>query len=646
LADFGYKASLSELTDATPALFTPKLIPRKGCIAMELTVRKGRDVFVPPGAYRELEARLRRRTAELAEVPAVVLSCFDTSTRLLPFVLYDKLIFPAGARVIAGALYQAGFTRTRAVFQLWNPFFRPSQARLDGRPIQMLLLSSMEMHAERAYDAIRDAHQMGEDRPLIIVGGPKAVYQPSHFWKHPGKTSQAPPDVAVTGEAFVLLDLLNVLVQFRGRGETMRTAFERARREGALEGIPGLVYLAPEATAQEPVLVDTGLQRLVQHLDELPHEVAGLSVMEPPHKGAGLSAQPIPDSLVRRHAYIVSLLVTQGCKFNCPYCPIPALNQKTWRFRSPEGLVQEIRAIQERFGIQWYFGTDDNFFNRRETAEEIMTAMARARVSGKPFRRRVRWSTEATQFDTYKNRDLLPLAYHAGLYGIWFGIEDLTAELINKGQKPEVTIELFRLLHRYRISPMAMIMFHEGQPFYTRGSLYGLANQVDFLRRAGAISIQCTVHNPAVGSRELETTYRSGRVMKTLGSYVIPESKYDANHVTVAGADKPWLKQLKLLGGYAAFYNPLNLIRALRKDGTTLRRRRIGWQFVGQFALLWTAWKVLPYLLRLFRPIQYHQEPPALTTLPVRLPKDAFSRLPSDTPLVQIGRRDRQEQAA
>jgi hypothetical protein len=106
------------------------------------------------------------------------------------------------------------------------------------------------------------------------------------------------------------------------------------------------------------------------------------------------------------------------------------------------------------------------------------------------------------------------------------------------------------------------------------------------------------------------------------------------------------LRQLKLLGGYAAFYNPLNLLRALRKDGTTLRRRRIGWQFGGQLAVLWTAWKVLPYFLRLFRPIQYFKEPPALATLPVRLPKKAFSRLPADTPLVQIGRRDRKEQAA
>jgi len=77
---------------------------------MELNIRKGNDKFVPAGAYRALEARLRERSAELAEVPTAVLACFDRSTRLLPFVLYDTMIFPSGARNVAGALYQAGFT--------------------------------------------------------------------------------------------------------------------------------------------------------------------------------------------------------------------------------------------------------------------------------------------------------------------------------------------------------------------------------------------------------------------------------------------------------------------------------------------------------------------------------------------------------
>ena len=134
---------------------------------MELTVRKGNDRFVPAGAYRALEARLRQRSEQLAEIPAVVLSAFDRGTRLLPFVLYDSRIFPAGARSIAGALYQAGFQRTRAVFQLWNPNFRPSQARIDGRPVELLLISSMQMHVSKAYAAIR--------RPLTFLAWSSSV---------------------------------------------------------------------------------------------------------------------------------------------------------------------------------------------------------------------------------------------------------------------------------------------------------------------------------------------------------------------------------------------------------------------------------------------------------------------------------------
>src|SRR5262245_46964823 len=181
---------------------------------MELLYRRGSDVFVPPGSYLELEANLRQHAAELAEMPAVVLSCFDRSTRLMPFILYDRLLFPAGARAVAGALYQSGFTRTRAVFQLWNPNFRPSRAQIDGKPLQLFLVSTMQMHAAKAFDAVRDAWKLGDARPLIIAGGPKAFHEPYHFW--PLVTPQGPvgPDVAVTGEVYVLLDLLNLLVEF------------------------------------------------------------------------------------------------------------------------------------------------------------------------------------------------------------------------------------------------------------------------------------------------------------------------------------------------------------------------------------------------------------------------------------------------
>ena len=40
------------------------------------------------------------------------------------------------------------------------------------------MVSAMQIHRVPAYRLIRDAWQLGDDRPLILAGGPKAVYEP------------------------------------------------------------------------------------------------------------------------------------------------------------------------------------------------------------------------------------------------------------------------------------------------------------------------------------------------------------------------------------------------------------------------------------------------------------------------------------
>lgn len=595
---------------------------------MELAGRHGGERFVPRGAYRALEGRVRARSDGAS---AVVLSCFDRRTRMLPFLFYDARMFPAGAALIGAALAQSGF-QTRTVYQLWNPRFRPSRARIEGRPPQMLLLSSMQIHAQPAYAAIREAHGAGEARPLIIAGGPKALFEPYDYWTKGPDGTDAAPDVVVSGEAYVLLELLDIVLAHRGGGESMRAAFERARQAGALEAVPGLVYLAPGSTVRAPVLVDTGVQRLVEDFDELPIEPLGLTLLEPPHRGEGLSARPIPAERLKRYLFVVSLLMTQGCKLSCGYCPIPAMHQKTWRQRSPPAVAEAMRAVFERFGIKYFFGADDNFFNRRDTAEELLGHLAASTTRGRPLAEKVRFATEATQADTYKNRDLLPLARAAGMNSIWFGIEDLTATLVNKGQRPERTQELFRLMHQHKICPMAMLMFHDGQPFYRRGSLYGLANQVVFLRRAGAITMQCTVHTPAIGSREYEAAFETGRVIARIGNYRVRESDIDGNHVVVAGATAPWKRQLQLWAGYALFYNPLNLLRALARDGAPLRRRRIGFQLFGLAATAVSAPRMLRHALRLLcGRLRFHDGAPRGAAVQVRHADSALPRYPIAT---------------
>jgi len=555
---------------------------------MELPKRPLGDEYTRPGYSRELSQRLAANPL-MCELTAQIFYAFDMRTRLLPFLFADSRILPAGPRAVADALDAAGLTKSRIVFQLWSPNVKPSKSLMDGRPPDIVMVSSMQIHAGRAYDLVADAHRIPESqRPLILTGGPKSIYEPWDYFAF-GEDGEINADVSVTGESFVLLQLLERLLEFKGERQSLRQAFIRARDDKALEDIPGLVYRVDPPGGKEAHLVDTGIQRLVQDLDELPMPLAAFSKVEPPHRRETLSDRPIPTEKMHKHVRIASLIMTKGCKFRCSYCPIPAYNQNTFRSKSPERLGDEMTQLYQKLGFRTYFGTDDNFLNRRETFEPTFEHLAGRRIASRRFNVCVRWGTEATIHDAYKNMDILPLARQAGLRGLWFGVEDLTATVIKKGQAGDKTEEVFAEMLKAGICPMPMLMHHDGQPLYTRGNLYGIVNQVRHLRKIGAVSVQITALTPAVGTNFFDKEYEEGRVFKTVGGQRVDEAAFDGNHIVATGEERPWRKQLNLIGAYGAFYNPWSLLTALFRPKRRLAGADIGMQCIGMTALAKTA---------------------------------------------------------
>jgi radical SAM superfamily enzyme YgiQ (UPF0313 family) len=551
---------------------------------MELPSRPKHDRYTPAGRYNELERHLRGNPAA-ADIPTLVCYAFDYRTRLGPFLSADTRLLTAGPRAVAAALHEAGFTKTRIVLRQWNRNFRVSEARFDGEIPQMLMVSSMQIHSASAYEMIADAHKLGEDRPFILAGGAKAIYEPWDFFGVDGEGKYS-ADVAVTGEEFVILELLDRIMESRANGEHIRKTFHRLRRSGLLDDIPGLVFREGDEKAPLGRLINTGIQRMVQDLDELPHPITSLGLLEPPHRRRTLSAQPLRIDKIHRFAGMISLVTTHGCKFHCPYCPIPAYNQFTFRYKGPDRLREEIQLLAERTGIHAFFGTDDNFFNNRETVEDIFTAMSKGTVHGKPFRDQIFFGTEATEFDVFKNQDLLPVCREGGLRAIWFGIEDMTAELVKKGQSPEKTKKLFELLNGYGICPMPMMMHHDGQPLASRGNLYGLLNQVNFLRKSGSVSVQVTILIPSVGSKGYEEPYKKGMVIAQAGKHKLEDYHYDGNHLIATEDPRPWRKQLNLFLAYGSFYNPLNFLRAIARWKDPLWSYRVLYQVYGMVGLV------------------------------------------------------------
>src|SRR2546429_6584864 len=178
---------------------------------MELPRRARGDELLKSGELRALRQRLRR-IAPAHDLVSVIACAFDHRTRMLPFIYADTHMAPAGVRAIGSAMADSGFTTTRIVLQQWNKRFRPSLMRLDGRVPDLFMVSSMGLHSQRCMELIRDARTIDPNsRPLIIAGGPHAVYQPYElFSADPNDPTSA--DVAVTGEEYVLLQLLEVLL--------------------------------------------------------------------------------------------------------------------------------------------------------------------------------------------------------------------------------------------------------------------------------------------------------------------------------------------------------------------------------------------------------------------------------------------------
>ena len=568
---------------------------------MELPRRARDDVYLPDGELRR-RVRALQQLKHAHDLRIGLVYAFDFRTRMLPFWYADKRMAPCSVRLLADVLHEAGFTNLRIVLQQWSPRVLPSRMQLNGKPLDILLVSAMQVHAEPAYELVRDAHQMADSRPLILAGGPKAIYEPTDFFEI-GPEPGIGADCVVTGEAFVLLDLLHEIMVDRQANQTARDVFEQARLAGKLSSVPGLVYLSPDAPTCEPIAVNTGVQRLLRDLDEYPLPDAGYRMLEPPHRRRTLSAQPCAPRRVGRLSPIASVVATQGCRFNCPYCPIPAVNQRTWRHKSPQRFAAEIKHLYESFGISAFFGTDDNFFNSRESLESLMGELGRTTTAGVPLGRRIRFYTEGTQADVFKNRDLLPVCRKAGLRGIWFGIEDLTGQLVKKGQSAERTRQLFAMLSRIGIQSHAMMIHSDAQPLRSApGDLAGLLNQARYVFEQGAVSYQCTYLGPAIGTRNLEPALTSGGVYRQVGGKAVPNAFQDGNHVVASHHPRPWQQQLNLLRAYVSFYNPINTVRTLlgiRSDSVS--PKQFMHQFIGQIGLLLTIPRMLAWAWRLKR---------------------------------------------
>ncbi len=160
-------------------------------------------------------------------------------------------------------------------------------------------------------------------------------------------------------------------------------------------------------------VVDGGERELIPDLDELPFPARHLF---------DLPKYPLyaPDGEM-----MVTVLTSRGCPYKCSFC-FKGIVGRTYRQRSPENIVAELRHLIDTYGVRNFYFMDDLFTINVKRLEVILDYFIAQNLD-------VRWRCLA-RVDRV-TPELLKKMYKAGCRQIHFGIESGNPEILKKTAK-------------------------------------------------------------------------------------------------------------------------------------------------------------------------------------------------------------------
>ncbi len=215
-------------------------------------------------------------------------------------------------------------------------------------------------------------------------------------------------------EAFHLTEGLDYIV--RGEPEfTFRELAEALKGKGSISSILGVSYQGNGGIVHNP---DRGFP---DKLDELPFPAWHL--INPIHYRLPFSGRPF-------------LLITpaRGCPYQCIFCAAMTYYGRKLRYHSPGRVVEEMKWVKDRFGIEDLLFWSEVFNARKDFVLALCDELERRNV-------RLNWvcSSRVDQVD----KETLKRIHQAGCWMISYGIESGCQEILDQSKK-EASLEQAR----------------------------------------------------------------------------------------------------------------------------------------------------------------------------------------------------------
>jgi radical SAM superfamily enzyme YgiQ (UPF0313 family) len=229
-------------------------------------------------------------------------------------------------------------------------------------------------------------------------------------------------------------------------------------------------------------------------------------------------AKPDPSSILaprrdiyRGKGYFIKGVVqtSRGCPFGCDFCSVQRFFGTSFRFRSVQSVVDEVRALATRFVAF----VDDNIAGSHAHAKQLFSALAPLNV---------KWICQAP-ISIGKDLELLRLMRKAGCRGVFVGFESIMPDCLKEVGKGFNVVEKFKehvkKIHDNGISVEGAFIFgfdHDDRDVFKR--------TMDFLVKARIDFAQFGILTPFPGTKLHERLQSEGRI------FTSDWEKYDIAH--------------------------------------------------------------------------------------------------------------------
>jgi radical SAM superfamily enzyme YgiQ (UPF0313 family) len=209
----------------------------------------------------------------------------------------------------------------------------------------------------------------------------------------------------------VLSDNPEIDLIVRGEGEVTISEIADSY-DGSLESIKGIDGISYRTSKNG--IVSNADRQLIKSLDGLPFpDYDDLPLHEYPQNKFGMPVMPIVGS--------------RGCIGNCVFCVEKRLWGNTYRMRSPENIVSEIKKLKEKYGTSIIRFNDSSINCNIKSLEKFCDLMIEENIG-------MQWTCNAIIRPEMNNK-LLRKMRQAGCMGLWFGIESGSKRILRKMKK-------------------------------------------------------------------------------------------------------------------------------------------------------------------------------------------------------------------